>query len=184
VWALGPAVATRTLPRALAAAAAVAALAALPFDHLATTWAGMRAAGASFLGAEPPGYPAGAAQFLEASELRGNLAHPARWGGYLAWKLDRRFKTATDGRVTHFGPELAREWSRDVDSPARDDVFERRGIDLLVLPAEMYPALRYDDRYEPLHVDPLAVVLLRPAGPHGPDNVAAIRRAMRRDRGR
>jgi hypothetical protein len=179
VRALAPIVERRRGLAAAASLASLAAFAALPLPHVAGVVEGVRHAGAGFLGAEPPGFPVEAAGFLRASGLSGNLAHPARWGGYLAWKLDGRFKTATDGRVTHFGPTVAREWSEGVDSATREEIFERRGIDLLVIPAEMFPPLRHDVRYQPLHVDPLAVVLLRVDGPGAAANVATIQRAAR-----
>jgi hypothetical protein len=162
-------------------AASMIAVIALPLQHLDTVWTGVKAIGVSaYLGPEPPGYPVAAAQFLANSELSGNLAHPARWGGYLAWKLAPRFRTATDGRVTHFGAELAREWSQGIDSPAREEIFARRGVDLVVVPTEMLPSFRNDQPYEVLYRDPqqLAVVLLRTEdGAHSAENVRLLKDA-------
>jgi hypothetical protein len=172
-------VAPRPALRALALAGAVALIVVFPIGQLREAAAGLRAAGASWLGAEPPGYPVGAAEFLARSELSGNLGHPARWGGYLAWKLRPRFKTATDGRVTHFGADLAREWSVGVDSPAREEIFARRGIDLVVVPREMLPTFLDSQPYEPLYADDLAVVLLRLEGPHAEENVALLKAAAK-----
>jgi hypothetical protein len=161
--------------------AALAAIIGFPAAHLADVAAGLRAAGASFLGPEPPGFPVDAAEFLAASELAGNLAHPARWGGYLAWKLPPRFKTATDGRVTHFGPELAREWSLGIDSPAREEIFAKRGIDLVVVPREMLPSFLDAQPYAPIgRDDPFAVVLLCLEGPHAVENKRVLKEAARR----
>jgi hypothetical protein len=185
LWAIrviDPVVAPRALLRTGVFAIALAATVAFPIARLADVGRGLRAAGGSFLGPEPPGFPKAAAEFLAASELSGNLAHSARWGGYLAWKLRPRFKTATDGRVTHFGADLAREWSDGIDSPAREEIFAKRGIDLVVVPRHLLATFLDDQPYEVIHADPLAAVLLRLEGPNQAENVRILQAAAKKKR--
>ena len=164
--------------------ASVAVLVFFPAAHLRAVSAGVRASGWGYLGADSPSFPSEAAAYLASSGLTGNLAHSASWGGYLGWKLSPRFKTATDGRVTHFGPDLAREWSEGIDSPAREEIFARRGIDLVVIPRPMLSKFRDDQPYQAIHGGPdsFAIVLLRLGGPHDAENRLVLKEAAKRRR--
>jgi hypothetical protein len=154
---------------------------AFPGAHLKRVADGLRVAGWGLLGADPPAFPLEAATYLAGSALTGNLAHPASWGGYLAWKLAPRFRTATDGRVTHFGAEIAREWSEGVSSPSREEIFARRGIDLIVVPRTALSSFRDDQPYTPIYGDSFASILLCLNGPHAAENRAVLKEQLKEE---
>lgn len=49
-------------------------------------------------GVRPNKYPEGAAQFLRANRIQGNMFNPYVWGGYLIWALYPEYKVFVDGR--------------------------------------------------------------------------------------
>lgn len=59
-------------------------------------------------GADAPGYPTGAAAYVEqhVRPTTGHLINEFSWGGYLAWRLGPRFQVLVDGRTQLYPPEL------------------------------------------------------------------------------
>jgi hypothetical protein len=180
LWALSARWRMRPAAQALVIVAGLALLVFFPLEHLRQTSAGLKAAGLSYLGPDPPKFPLEAARWLARSGLTGNLAHPAGWGGYLAYHLAPRFKTATDGRITHFGADLGLEWSKGIDGPNRESIFARRGIDLVVIPASMLAEFHKDQPYEPIYGDSFAMVLIRSEGPNYAENAQILKAAAKR----
>lgn len=86
-----------------------------------------------------PRFPVAAAQFLADRKLSGRLFHPPQWGGYLAYTIGDRYKTAHDGRVNVFGPKLAEELLKFNRPEVRAALIERFGIEILIVPRGWIP---------------------------------------------
>jgi hypothetical protein len=59
-------------------------------------------------GPDTPGYPCAAADFVDRSVTHstGHLINEFSWGGYLAWRLDGKYRVLLDGRTQVFPPSL------------------------------------------------------------------------------
>ncbi len=174
-----PAIRLRWVAPSIGVAAAVLVTAS-PMVRLHAIGGQTRIVGAAYLtSADIPPYPVEAADYLAKSKLAGNLGHPPKWGGYLAWKLAPRFRTATDGRVTFFGRALAAEWVDEVQGPHREEVFTRRDVEILVMPAGFLPRDEWGKRWLPAFVDSsgTTLVFVRTDGPHAEQNLSRVARA-------
>lgn len=133
-----------------------------------------------------PNYPVGAADWLERRHLKGRLFHPVRWGGYLAWRLESRYRTGHDGRISLYGLETARELLTFADPAARPTLVDRWRMEILVLPpgvlaAEEIASLEAPAdprrRWLPVYDDGIATVFVDRRGRHWEHNRRILRRS-------
>jgi len=81
-----------------------------------------------------PSLPLGAANFIEARQLKGHIFHPQSYGDYLIWRLWPAQRTFIDGRVPIFSRELARDYFDILDArPDWELRTQRYGIQYLLL---------------------------------------------------
>lgn len=150
-------------------ALASAAFLVVPVLHLAEEGRAVAAFGEDRLFGEASagrGYPVAAATWIRTLGVSLNLAHPPAWGGYLASVLGPNCRTATDGRVTRFGAELAAEWSRVDDPTLLETVAKKYAVDMLVIPTAFLPNNAERFGWIPLYAgNDGAVVVLRDASP-------------------
>ncbi len=110
-------------------------------------------------------YPFGAAAFLRANKLRGNLYAPLWWGSFLSWELYPDVRVAMDGRnVSLFPSAMVRENLLYVLSEGSDpDVPLHYSTDYLLLPrkAAVVERLRHDPRWQILYRDGETILLVR-----------------------
>jgi hypothetical protein len=138
---------------------------------------------AGILGAYPPfglgvvaeAVPAGAARFIEANGLRGNVYNTYRLGGYLVWRLaPAGIKVFWDGRLLIYAGlfERVRAAGRAADGGhALDELLRELDVGLAVLDyRDASPIARrvlgHPD-WALVYWDDSAMVLVRRAGPHG-----------------
>jgi hypothetical protein len=112
-----------------------------------------------------PGYPAGAAAWVErnVTPRTGRLVNDYNWGGYLSWRLGPKFKVFLDGRTNLFTPGFWRATYLGTEAQRRD-ILQRADADVAILPTG-------DWRFEPLlrtmgwselYTDARATVLVAP----------------------
>jgi hypothetical protein len=81
--------------------------------------------------------PKGAADYVEAHGIGGNLFNEYADGGYLIYRLAPRFRVAVDGRADVYGDQFIEDYLHvylgKADWQAK---FERLGVDLAVLPLD------------------------------------------------
>ncbi len=116
--------------------------------------------------------PQGAAEFIDQQNLPGNLFNSYDEGGYLVWKLGPKYRDYIDGRAIPFGPEaLTHEeqlLGESLDSPEWQKEADRYNLNTIVLPLagpeipiEQLQDLCYGDKWKPVYLDELAIVLVR-----------------------
>lgn len=109
--------------------------------------------------------PVAATEFLNANELPAPIFNDYNFGGYLAWKADRRYRLFVDGRLEIYGPtgvledyhELAR-WSSQAPALAM-----RHGIGTVIVRADrpVARALTDDPNFELVYFDSMAAIFVR-----------------------
>jgi hypothetical protein len=57
-----------------------------------------------------PGTPIGAADYIQESELEGNIFHPQGYGDYLIWRLWPNQRVFFDGRVHLYNEDLVHDY--------------------------------------------------------------------------
>jgi hypothetical protein len=77
-------------------------------------------------------FPVGAVKFLEQTRLEGNLYHPARWGGYVAWKLPD-VPIFVDGRWVTFGQVHLDDDTIRLKRAAAFSVLDKYEIDIVLI---------------------------------------------------
>jgi hypothetical protein len=88
-------------------------------------------------GPETPGFPAGAAQFVQSRipNKTGRIINDFNWGGYLAWEVGDRYQVFMDARTQLYTPDLWRQTClRDVHDVER--VVRHTDADAAIVPAE------------------------------------------------
>jgi tetratricopeptide (TPR) repeat protein len=116
--------------------------------------------------------PQGAAEFVDRENLPGNIFNSYNVGGYLVWKLGLKYRDYIDGRAVPFGPEAIPHEERllglPIDSPEWQQEADRYNINTIILPVglgeiayEQIPDLCYSEKWTPVYLDELAIVLVR-----------------------
>jgi tetratricopeptide (TPR) repeat protein len=116
--------------------------------------------------------PQGAAEFVDRENLPGNIFNSYNIGGYLVWKLGPKYRDYIDGRAVPFGPEAIPHEERllgiSVDSPEWQQEADRYNINTVILPTglgeiayEQIADLCYSEKWTPVYLDDLAIVLVR-----------------------
>jgi hypothetical protein len=88
-------------------------------------------------GPETPGYPTGAAAFVETNLTPASrrLINEFTWGGYLAWRLGDRYQVLLDGRTQLYTPQFWRSTYLSAPDEARE-ILRESGADVAILPIE------------------------------------------------
>jgi hypothetical protein len=188
LWALGRRAAEIRASKALRIAMGALAAVLLVLFPVRDRWRAAAAARASgiavFADLHAPNFPVAAAAWLRERDLEGHLFHPPEWGGYLAWELAGRYRTAHDGRVSLYGPALAAELLRFGEAGVRASLIARYDLEILVAPPGWVPETEIaglqnrDDparRWLRVHHDGTAEILVDLRGPHWERNRAALR---------
>jgi hypothetical protein len=116
---------------------------------------------AESLGAEQP---FGAAAFLRANRLTGNLYLPMGWGSYFTWELYPGIQVSMDGRNdTAYPIDLVGENFEFYVGVGDAEAPLRRPTDFLLIPASapVLPLVRADSRWLAIYEDVGAVLFLR-----------------------
>lgn len=83
-------------------------------------------------------YPVGAVRFMRGGNLRGNVALPLDWGGYVLWHTVPNVKVSLDGRfATLYPPEVVEDnfaFFRDPDSAGASALLDRYPTTLVLAP--------------------------------------------------
>lgn len=111
--------------------ALVFALLLFPTHYVATAGRAMQSNDYSSL-VDPSLFPAGATDFVRNAQLQGNLYNPYEWGGYLGWTLGPAAPVFIDARTVLFEDVIVERWQAERDNAVRAEVFERRGVELVV----------------------------------------------------
>ena len=162
--------------RSIAAVAAVLLMTALAAWH-SVEYASDRAYLASNslngFGAGPGFWlPEHAADFIARENLPGNVFNSYDEGGYLVWKLGPRYRDYIDGRAIPFGlealPHEEQLLGETLDSADWQKEADRYNINTVILPIgggeiafEQVPVLCYGEKWAPVYLDELAIVLVR-----------------------
>ena len=77
-------------------------------------------------------FPVGAAHFVEAADLRGNLFHPYEWGGYLGYVLGADNPVFIDGRTVLFEDVIPERWMAERDPAVARRVLAERDVSVIV----------------------------------------------------
>ncbi len=77
-------------------------------------------------------FPVGAAGFVEAADLRGNLFHPYEWGGYLGYMLGDDNPVFIDGRTVLFEDVIPERWMAERDPAVAERVLRDRDVSVIV----------------------------------------------------
>lgn len=109
-------------------------------------------------------YPVSAVQFIREHELRGNLLVFFDWGELCIWELPDS-PVSIDGRLDTCYPRAVfdAQWDLYNDRPSEAVAQLIQRADYALLPANMLGALALvqKDRWQPVYVDNLAVVLVK-----------------------
>ena len=116
--------------------------------------------------------PQGAADFIVQQNLPGNIFNSYDEGGYIVWKLGPKYRDYIDGRAIPFGQEALPHEQRllglSIDSPEWQQEADRYHINTVILPIglgeiayEQMPDLCYGEKWTPVYLDELAIVLVR-----------------------
>jgi hypothetical protein len=116
-------------------------------------------------GADMPGYPTGAAQFVatRVPPRTGRIINDFNWGGYLAWQLGPQYQVFMDARTQLYAPEFWRQTClRDVESV--ESVVRDAGADAAIVPAQTKNLARALARlgWREVYRDQRAMVLVPP----------------------
>ena len=117
-------------------------------------------------------FPMGAAEFMNRENLPVNIFNSYDEGGFLVWKIGLKYRDYIDGRAIPFGQEaLPREEQLLGESLASTDWLQeadRYNINTVILPLlgneiafEQLQDLCYGDKWTPVYLDELAIVLVR-----------------------
>lgn len=152
----------------------------IPIIHLAGEFDAIRQLGATRLfddASAGRGFPTDTAAWISRLNVPLRLGHPPAWGGYLAHALHPSCKTATDGRVTRFGPELARRWAEIAPPASLEARCEADHVDMIVMPAGALPINPSAFGWLPLYSgNDGSIAVLRAKSPQ----VNAVKDALRR----
>jgi len=114
--------------------------------------------------AEARQFPAAAVSYLRANHPPGPMLNHYDWGGYFIWELPQ-YPVYIDGRADVYGDALEDERSSLYWVLRKDweEVLERRGIRMIVLPpdAPLVTALRLVPGWKQAYADSQAVILSR-----------------------
>lgn len=128
----------------------------LALAGLAVEVPGASARGATFH------YPQGAAAFIKANHIRGNLWSTFEWGEYLMWTLHPDIRVSLDGRYETLYPETVfRHHQAFFQSPYRVENAFHYPTQLVLVPVTRRPVverLLRDARLHPLYMDDVAVL--------------------------
>lgn len=112
--------------------------------------------------------PVGAAQFIEANDLKGRILNDYAAGGYLIHRLHPGHRVFVDGRYNPYVPDVIDDYLR-VTSLTDDwlEIIDRHRIDLVLThaPAQSFAqALKSTSRFRLVYADPYFGVLIRNDG--------------------
>ena len=158
---------------ALAAAVLVMALAAWRSVEYASDRAYLAGNSLNGFGAGPGAWlPQRAAEFVARENLPENVFNSYDEGGYLAWKLGPTYRDYIDGRAIPFGlealPHEEQLLGETLDSADWQKEADRYNINTVILPIgigeiafEQTPSFCYGEKWAPVYLDELAIVLVR-----------------------
>ncbi len=121
-----------------------------------------------------PGWwlPVNAGDFMNRENLPANIFNSYDEGGFLVWKIGQKYRNYIDGRAIPFGQEALPHEEQllgsSLASPEWQQEADRNNINTIVLPLmgnevafEQLPDLCYGEKWTPVYVDELAIVLVR-----------------------
>jgi len=110
-------------------------------------------------------FPEGAASFLSAHHLAGQMLNHYNWGGYFIWKLYPENPVYIDGRADLYGDAFMDQFASTyyLQSRSWDDPIRKWDIWTVVVPldAPMVSALRSRSDWKQIYGDAQAVILTR-----------------------
>ncbi len=117
-------------------------------------------------------FPQGAAEFMNRENLPRNVFNTYDEGGYLVWKTGLKYPDYIDGRAIPFGlealPHEQQLLGETLDSADWQTEADRYNINTVILPIgggeiafEQVPSLCYGEKWAPVYLDELAIVLVR-----------------------
>ena len=122
-------------------------------------------------------FPEGAAEFVQAHNLPGEIFNSYNEGGFLSWKLGPERRVSIDGRDPLYGVQLIERNSRlllsSPDSPLWQDEAQRHNINTIILPLGRYNGIEVtrlqafcnSTLWRPVYLDEVSAVFMRRGAP-------------------